>query len=187
MTKSKNSEKTVEQLVLDFQGGADTFNDIVDRFEGMVISKAKSIVFGHDFDDVKQELLIELHKCCLNYNGTGKLSTMFVTYADRRLYAMRQLSDCNNRKANFMADSYQQMVDNGYDLAFTSDEYSNIEASILLDSLNLTANEEKFCRLIMSNECESKKEIASMIGVDPSSISYFRDRVRAKMLQVACL
>ena len=51
----------------------------------------------------------------------------------------------------------------------------------------MTANEEKFCRLIMSNECESKKEIASMIGVDPSSISYFRDRVRAKMLQVACL
>ena len=145
-----------------------------------------SVVYGYEFDDLYQELMTELYNCCTGYNGTGKLSTMFSTYADRRIYALRKMSSHNNRKANFEADSYQMMVESGYDIALYEVSYSDVEISEMLDRLNLTENEDKFCRLIMSNECENKKEIAQRIGVEAPSISYFRNRVRAKMLEVAC-
>lgn len=176
-----NSENTVEQLVIGYQEGRVNFDEIVGMMGGLLTVKSKEPVFGYDFDDLRQELLIELLNCCNNYNGQGKLSTMFCTYADRRIYALRQMSAHNNRKANFESDSYQLMVENGYDIEMRECGYSDIEITELLKTINLTENEEKFCKLIMSDECKNKKEIAELIGVDASSISYFRNSVRAKL------
>jgi DNA-directed RNA polymerase specialized sigma subunit len=83
--------QSIEELALKYQetGDASIFELITKNgdIEKITWKFARERVWGYDMEDLRQELLLELEKACLQYNGKNKLSTLFWSFAKRRIYA----------------------------------------------------------------------------------------------------
>jgi RNA polymerase sigma factor (sigma-70 family) len=174
----------LEELALEYQqtGDEQTFERIIsNQFISSILWEfSKRKVWGMDTDDLRQELLIELEKACRNYNGNNKISTLFWRYAERRIYGLRQSAGYQKRKAHFEADSYEKIIEGGFDFAREQEDFGDTELMIYLGKLGLNEKELAICKMAVSLNM-TKSEMARAIGVTPSTIDYYTKRIRKKM------
>lgn len=179
----ENFVKTTEELVKEYQhGNGVAFDGIVKNMDRMVKQLANKGVNGMSFKEVYSELLETLWKCCKDYNGSGKLTTMFFTYGNNKLRELREMMMHDVRKANTYASSFEQMQDDtGFDISHSDDGFDNIEVATLIESLGLTDNERMCLEILMNGQYESKKDVANRMGVDPSAVNYFQKSIARKL------
>lgn len=174
-----------EELSREYQrdNREETFNQIVYNMDGLLKQLANNRVLGMDFEDVYSEMLLELHKAVLAYNGTGKLSTLFVTYGKRRIFKLRQSAGYKKNMVNHGASSIEQGQEMGLDIIDDTANYSKIELMEALKKLKLTDNELKICLIIINEPSKLKnKDIARVLGVTNASIGYFKKSLQKKLM-----
>lgn len=188
MQKNIVNGKTTEELVQRYQQGqTELFDDIagrMNRLVGMFADKTEGT--GESFDDLKNIMFMVLWKCCNDWNGKAKLSTMFWRYAQNKLRELRQKAHHQNQFANTYSASFDAMKeDTGFDISVEDCSYDCIEWHDLIDRLSLTANERRLINIRLNDDSLTKKEIAQLLGVDASAINYFEKSIAKKILAVA--
>jgi len=85
------------------------------------------------------------------------------------------------RKALFFSDSYEVMVENGFDLVAATCEDDEIMDT--LTQYKLTEKELQYCSLILNGW--SNSEISKMLGVSVMTLSNMRKKLREKLMPLA--
>lgn len=133
-------------------------------------------------DDITSYALEKLDYCLLTYEpGKGKFSTYFTTVLKNKFREETENLNTHKRKAIFMSDSYEQMVENGFDIA---DNYLEVEN--LIDDLkayNLSDREMQYCEYLVQDL--TNKEIAELLGVSQMTLSNMRKKLRQKLMPLA--
>jgi ATP/maltotriose-dependent transcriptional regulator MalT len=92
-----------------------------------------------------------------------------------------QALNTHKRKAIFYSDSYEGMIENGYDLIAATCEEIGIKDTLI--SYNLTQRELTYCELIMKNY--SNAEISEILEVSIMTLSNMRKKLRQKLSPLA--
>lgn len=176
---------STEELVKQYQltNGERYFNQIVYNMDKLVRKLANQEVWGMDFDDIYSELLLELHNAIMNYNGEGKLTTVFTTYATRRIFKLRQDSGRDKRKGNFLSESLDMKRESGFDLDGDFHSIDDLELMESLEGMDLTERELELCKIVIGEKHRLKKsDIAKQLGVSNTAINYFLGNLRKKLV-----
>ena len=138
--------------------------------------------YGLTNEDIASFSLEKLDLCLQTYkNGQANFSTYFTTNLMNKFREETQALNTQKRKVLFFSESYDLMVENGYDLVAATCEENDI-----IDTLNeydLTEKELQYCSLIL---CDwSNSEISKMLGVSVMTLSNMRKKLREKLLPLA--
>ncbi len=174
---------STEYLVMEYQSGkVEVFDEIVHNMDRLVKKIAFKGVPGMEFDEVYSELLEVLWKCCQDYNGPGKLSTVFYIYAHNKIRELRERMMRQLRRANIYALSLEQLQDSiGFEIQVSDIGFADVETKDLIQRLDLTNNQRICLQLLLSERYSSKTSIANEMGVDASSINYFQRCIANKL------
>lgn len=112
--------------------------------------------------------------------GQAEFSTYFTTVLMNKYREETQALNTYKRKAVFYSDSYEDMVENGYDIAATCEE---IEIIDILVNYSLTERELAYCELVMKSY--SNAEIAKKLEVSIMTLSNMRKVLREKLSPLA--
>lgn len=138
--------------------------------------------YGLTDEDIASFSLEKLDLCLQTFkNGQANFSTYFTTNLMNKFREETQALNTQKRKVLFFSESYDLMVENGYDLVAATCEENDI-----IDTLNeydLTEKELQYCSLIL---CDwSNSEISKMLGVSVMTLSNMRKKLREKLLPLA--
>lgn len=138
--------------------------------------------YGLTDEDIASFSLEKLDLCLQTFkNGQANFSTYFTTNLMNKFREETQALNTQKRKVLFFSESYDLMVENGYDLVAATCEENDI-----IDTLNeydLTEKELQYCSLIL---CDwSNSEISKKLGVSVMTLSNMRKKLREKLLPLA--
>ena len=91
-----------------------------------------------------------------------------------------QSLNTHKRKIMFHSDSYESLVENGFDI---ESEMALDETFDSLESYGLNARELEYCNLIIQNY--SNAEISKKLGVSIMTLSNMRKKLREKLTPLA--
>jgi RNA polymerase sigma factor (sigma-70 family) len=138
--------------------------------------------YGLSDEDIASFSLEKLDDCLLTYeNGQASFSTYFTRTLHNKFREETQALNTHKRKAMFFSDSYEVMVENGFDLVAATCEDDEIMDT--LTQYKLTEKELQYCSLIL-NEW-SNSEISKMMGVSIMTLSNMRKKLREKLMPLA--
>lgn len=138
--------------------------------------------YGLTDEDIASFSLEKLDDCLLTYkNDQASFSTYFTRTLHNKFREETQALNTQKRKALFFSDSYEVMVENGFDLIATTCEDDEIIDT--LTQYNLTEKELQYCDLILSDW--SNSEISKMMGVSIVTLSNMRKKLREKLMPLA--
>jgi RNA polymerase sigma factor (sigma-70 family) len=138
--------------------------------------------YGLTNEDIASFSLEKLDLCLQTYkNGQANFSTYFTTTLMNKFREETEALNTQKRKALFYSDSYELMVENGYDLVACTIEEDEIIYS--LQEYNLTPREMEYCNLILA-DC-SNAEISKTLGVSVMTLSNMRKKLREKLMPLA--
>ena len=144
--------------------------------------------FGLCSADIASYALESLDQCLQTFDADkySKFSTYYYTIFKNRLRTETQSLSTQKRKAIFHSDSLTSLVENGFDIADEAAGFMQIIPIVMqtLGTFNLSANELKYCKLVMIGYTNS--DIAKLLGVSTMTISNIRKRLRIK-LQPMCV
>lgn len=138
--------------------------------------------YGLTDEDIASFSLEKLDLCLQTFkNGQANFSTYFTTNLMNKFREETQALNTQKRKVLFFSESYDLMVENGYDLVAATCEENDI-----IDTLNeydLTEKELQYCSLIL---CDwSNSEISKLLGVSVMTLSNMRKKLREKLMPLA--
>jgi len=147
---------------------------------------------GRKFPTVLEEdkasfALERLDFCMQTLNDKFKLNTYFskCLFNEFRDYAQRL--DCHNRKANYCKDSYDELLESGFDipvfengLEMLVENEKDLTVIQFLESQDLTDLEIMYCELILDNFA-TNKEMAEKLKVSVMTITNLKKRVKEKL------
>lgn len=181
-----------EEVVKAFKKGECSFDQVVIKYGLLTQSLAiKMHVVGYDNDDMFQEFLIKLNKCCRGWNPTEafKFSTYYTNSCVNHWKWLIRKSQTNASKINSeeMVSLDQPMRED--DEGDTHQDMKNVpytemelDPRLLLVSVNLTPSEERFVNLIVAGY--SKAEISRIEGCSRVWVSQVLKGVGRKLLAV---
>lgn len=138
--------------------------------------------YGLTNEDIASFSLEKLDICLQTYkNGQAGFSTYFTATLMNKFREETEALNTQKRKALFYSDSYELMVENGYDLVACTLEEDEIVYS--LQEYNLTQREMEYCNLILSDF--NNAEISSKLGVSVMTLSNMRKKLREKLMPLA--
>ena len=138
--------------------------------------------YGLSDEDIASFSLEKLDDCLLTYKkGQASFSTYFTRTLHNKFREETQALNTQKRKALFFSDSYEVMVENGFDLIAATCEDDEIIDT--LTQYKLTEKELQYCDLILSDW--SNSEISKMMGVSVMTLSNMRKKLREKLMPLA--
>lgn len=136
--------------------------------------------YGLTTEDIASFSLVELDLALQMFeadNGT-KFITYFGTFLKNKFREETQALNTHKRKAVFYSDSYEVLVEQGFDIEAEQD-YEH-EVTDMLQSKDLTDRESKYCELLIEGYANS--EIANVLGVSVMTLCNMRKRIRGKLV-----
>ncbi len=138
--------------------------------------------YGLTNEDIASFSLEKLDICLQTYkSGQANFSTYFTTTLHNKFREETQALNTHKRKAMFFSDSYEAMLEYGFDLVAATCEDDEIMDT--LTQYKLTEKELQYCSLIL-NEW-SNSEISKMMGVSIMTLSNMRKKLREKLMPLA--
>lgn len=151
------------------------------------LTNVASKFFNITDQDKASCIVEEIHKALMNYDSRkgAAIQTLVTKYVNNRLRAETQSENYQMRKANNESDSYESLMEvNAVPESF-SEESSILETLSVLDSLNLTANEKRYCEIILLDETSKladrnkDKEVVSTTKILDTEIAQIMDMTGA--------
>ena len=137
--------------------------------------------YGLTQDDIASFSLEKLDFCLQTYNDDkAAFSTYFTINLRNKFREETQYLNTQKRKVMFYSESYDVMVENGFDLESPEQVRETIDN---LASYGLTEKEMEYCNLILAG-C-SNAEISNMLGVSVMTLSNMRKKLREKLMPLA--
>jgi len=138
--------------------------------------------YGLTNEDIVSFSLEKLDICLQTYkSGKANFSTYFTTTLMNKFREETEALNTQKRKALFFSDSYEVMVENGFDLVAATCEDDEIMDT--LTQYKLTEKELQYCSLILNGW--SNSEISKMMGVNVMTLSNMRKKLREKLMSLA--
>ena len=138
--------------------------------------------YGLTNEDIVSFSLEKLDICLQTYkSGQANFSTYFTTTLMNKFREETEALNTQKRKALFFSDSYEVMVENGFDLVAATCEDDEIVYS--LQEYDLTQREMEYCNLILADF--SNAEISKTLGVSVMTLSNMRKKLREKLMPLA--
>lgn len=137
--------------------------------------------YGLNQDDIASFSLEKLDFCLQTYDG-GKaaFSTYYYTNLRNKFREETQYLNTQKRKVIFHCQSYDEMVENGFDLESPKQMRDTIDN---LASYGLTEREMAYCDLILKDFTNA--EISKLMGVSVMTLSNMRKKLREKLRPLA--
>lgn len=138
--------------------------------------------YGLTEEDIVSFSLEKLDMCLQTYKSSqANFSTYFTTNLMNKFREETQALNTHKRKAMFFSDSYEAMLENGFDLiACTIEEDNFIES---LREYNLTTKELQYCELLIDGW--TNKDISDKMEVSVMTLSNMRKKLRLKLTPMA--
>jgi RNA polymerase sigma factor (sigma-70 family) len=138
--------------------------------------------YGLTDEDIASFALEKLDTCLLTYKSDqASFSTYFTRTLHNKFREETQALNTQKRKAIFFSDSYEVMLEDGFDLiACTMEEDDFIES---LHEYNLTTKELQYCELILNGW--TNKDISEKMEVSVMTLSNMRKKLRLKLAPIA--
>jgi len=137
--------------------------------------------YGLTQDDIASFSLEKLDFCLQTYNDDkAAFSTYFSTNLRNKFREETQYLNTQKRKVMFYSESYDVMVENGFDLE------SPVRVGETIDNLapyGLTEKEMVYCDLILKDFTNA--EISKLLGVSVTTLSNMRKKLRKKLMPLA--
>lgn len=131
--------------------------------------------FGFSQADIASYSLETLDKCLQTYiPGEAVFTTYFTKIFSNRLREESQKLNTHKRKACFMSDSLEGLMENGYDVA-TSNENDSCD----LTGFNLDERELTYCNLLLDGYTNA--EISKKLNTSIMTLSNIRKKLRIKL------
>jgi len=147
-----------------------------------LIINISSKYYGLTNEDIVSFSLEKLDICLQTYkSGKANFSTYFTTTLMNKFREETEALNTQKRKALFFSDSYEVMVENGFDLVAATCEDDEIMDT--LTQYKLTEKELQYCSLILNGW--SNSEISKMMGVNVMTLSNMRKKLREKLMSLA--
>lgn len=138
--------------------------------------------YGLTNEDIASFALEKLDFSLQTYKiGQANFTTYFTTVLMNKFREETEALNTQKRKALFFSDSYDVMVENGFDLVAATCEDDEIMDT--LTQYKLTEKELQYCSLIL-NEW-SNSEISKIMGVSIMTLSNMRKKLREKLMPLA--
>lgn len=138
-----------------------------------LVIAASNNYYGLAETDIASYTLEKLDESLQTYNGGAKFSTYFRTVMSNKFREETQALNTHKRKVIFHSNSYDTMVENGYDIA------QETEIKIELEGYGLSEREKKYCMYMMAQE--TNQEAAEHLGVSTMALTKMRRRLRRKL------
>lgn len=142
----------------------------------------------------------EIHKALMNFDSEkgAAIQTLVTKYVNNRLRAETQSESYQVRKANSESDSYEGLCEVSGIAEETEEDASIAETLSVLDSLEITENERRYCEIILldrTGELADKDkdrevisttkildtEIAQIMGITGAGVAYIRKSLAKKL------
>ena len=137
--------------------------------------------YGLTQDDIASFSLEKLDYCLQTYDeDKAAFSTYFYTNLKNKFREETQYLNTQKRKVIFYSDSYDMMVENGFDLESPEPIKETIDN---LESYGLTEKEMTYCDLILKDFTNA--EISELLGVSVMTLSNMRKKLREKLMPLA--
>lgn len=137
---------------------------------------------GLSTDDIASHSLERLDMCLVTFNPEAAgFVTYYSTVFSNKLREETEALNTQKRKTIFYSESYEQLVETGFDVAV--EEFDFLDEMMNLDNYNLTEREKEYCALVM-NDTPSMK-IAEILGVSQMTVSNMRKKLRIKLAPLA--
>jgi len=137
--------------------------------------------YGLTNEDIASFALEKLDFSLQTYKiGQANFTTYFTTVLMNKFREETEALNTQKRKAIFFSDSYETMVENGYDLVACTIEDDIVYS---LEEYNLSVRELEYCNLIIADY--SNAEISAKLGVSVMTLSNMRKKLREKLMPLA--
>lgn len=137
--------------------------------------------YGLTNEDIASFALEKLDFSLQTYKiGQANFTTYFTTVLMNKFREETEALNTQKRKAIFFSDSYETMVENGYDLVACTVEEDIVYS---LEEYNLSVRELEYCNLIIADY--SNAEISAKLGVSVTTLSNMRKKLREKLMPLA--
>jgi len=138
--------------------------------------------YGLTNEDIASFSLEKLDICLQTYkSGQVNFSTYFTTALMNKFREETEALNTQKRKVLFFSDSYEAMVENGFDLVAATCEDDEIMDT--LTQYKLTEKELQYCSLILNGW--SNSEISKIMEVSIMTLSNMRKKLREKLMPLA--
>ena len=138
--------------------------------------------YGLTNEDIASFSLEKLDICLQTYkSGQANFSTYFTTTLMNKFREETQALNTHKRKAMFFSDSYEAMLEYGFDLVATTCEDDEIMDT--LTQYKLTEKELQYCSLILNGW--SNFEISEILEVSIMTLSNMRKKLRQNLSPLA--
>lgn len=146
-----------------------------------LIIKISHNYYGLSEDDVASYSLEKLDLCLQTYDSTqSTFSTYFTRTLINKFREETEALNTQKRKAIFYSDSYEAMVENGFDLPIDEENRETLDS---LKDFCLTEREYSYCELTVKEY--SNAEIAAILGVSVMTLTNIRKKLRKKLVGIA--
>lgn len=146
-----------------------------------LILKVSEKYYGLTEDDIASLALEKLDYCLQTHDSqVAAFSTYYTTHLINRFREETQSLNTHKRKIIFHSDSYEALVENGFDI---EDNTSIDETLDNIESYGLNDREVEYCNLILQNYTNA--EIAKQLGVSVMTLSNMRKKLREKLMPLA--
>lgn len=137
--------------------------------------------YGLTNEDIASFALEKLDFSLQTYKiGQANFTTYYTTVLMNKFREETEALNTQKRKAIFFSDSYETMVENGYDLVACTIEDDIVYS---LEEYNLSVRELEYCNLIIADY--SNAEISAKLGVSVMTLSNMRKKLREKLMPLA--
>lgn len=137
--------------------------------------------YGLTQEDIASFSLEKLDYCLQTYDeDKAAFSTYFYANLKNKFREETQYLNTQKRKVIFYSQSYDEMVENGFDLESPEPIKETIDN---LESYGLTEKEMTYCDLIL--EDFTNAEISKQLGVSVMTLSNMRKKLREKLMPLA--
>lgn len=137
--------------------------------------------YGLTNEDIASFALEKLDFSLQTYKiGQANFTTYYTTVLMNKFREETEALNTQKRKAIFFSDSYETMVENGYDLVACTIEDDIVYS---LEEYNLSVRELEYYNLIIADY--SNAEISAKLGVSVMTLSNMRKKLREKLMPLA--
>lgn len=135
--------------------------------------------YGVTSQDVSSWAVEKLEYCLETFRSdfNGKFITYFCTVLDNKLKEETKALNMQKRKVYLLAESYEQLVEDGFDEAIDPSTDFTVEALDFSEAL--TERETQFCYMVVQQY--TSLEIAEALGVSQMTLTNIRKQLRLKI------
>ena len=125
--------------------------------------------------------MIECHKAIQDYDYTKntKFSTLYTKYLTNSLGSQMKSLNYQKRQVHLLSDSYDGMVENGYDIE--NDFYFSASEIMSILPSDLTQLEKRYCEIVLTNRVVDDTDIAVILNISNVSVSRMKKKLQKKL------